>query len=196
MSTPERTKDFRDSISRPPLSLCPNESNRSGSLAGLRPRPAVGARSRPQRAGVLRRTCRAKPVLGHRWHLPVGIVDPGWAPVYISNLTEDVSGYIEAAGTALTYPWKHYLGGHLGRLGTRDDVTLHQQYMADISASVKTALDTLDPTPYFEKYGVTSGRASKATWTRSPTRLRHPSSRSTPASSRRPTCSPRAPPSG
>ena len=94
-------------------------------------------------------------------HLPdhdalmlIDIVNPGWAPVYISNLTEDVPGYIEAAGTALTYPWKHYIGGHLGRLGTRDDVTLHQQYMADISASVKTALDTLDPTPYFQKYGV------------------------------------------
>jgi glyoxylase-like metal-dependent hydrolase (beta-lactamase superfamily II) len=94
-------------------------------------------------------------------HLPdhdalmlIDIVNPGWAPVYISNLTEDVPGYIEAAGTALTYPWKHYIGGHLGRLGTRDDVTLHQQYMADISASVKTAIDTLDPTPYFQKYGV------------------------------------------
>jgi glyoxylase-like metal-dependent hydrolase (beta-lactamase superfamily II) len=93
-------------------------------------------------------------------HLPdhdtlmlVDIVNPGWAPVYIANLTEDVAGYNEAAATALTYPWKHYIGGHLGRLGTRDDVTLHQRYMADIAASVKTALDTLDPTPYFQKYG-------------------------------------------
>jgi glyoxylase-like metal-dependent hydrolase (beta-lactamase superfamily II) len=93
-------------------------------------------------------------------HLPdhdtlmlVDIVNPGWAPVYIANLTEDVAGYNEAAATALTYPWKHYIGGHLGRLGTRDDVTLHQRYMADIAASVKTAIDTLDPTPYFQKYG-------------------------------------------
>jgi glyoxylase-like metal-dependent hydrolase (beta-lactamase superfamily II) len=93
-------------------------------------------------------------------HLPdhdtlmlVDIVNPGWAPVYIANLTEDVAGYNEAAATAVTYPWKHYIGGHLGRLGTRDDVTLHQRYMADIAASVKTALDTLDPTPYFQKYG-------------------------------------------
>jgi glyoxylase-like metal-dependent hydrolase (beta-lactamase superfamily II) len=90
---------------------------------------------------------------GHDTLMLVDIVNPGWAPVYIANLTEDVAGYNEAAATAVTYPWKHYIGGHLGRLGTRDDVTLHQRYMADIAASVKTALDTLDPTPYFQKYG-------------------------------------------
>ena len=93
-------------------------------------------------------------------HLPdhdtlmlVDIVNPGWAPVYLSNLTEDIQGYIEAPETALSYPWKHFIGGHLGRLGTRDDVTLHQQYMADIAASVRTAIDTVDPTPFFVKYG-------------------------------------------
>jgi glyoxylase-like metal-dependent hydrolase (beta-lactamase superfamily II) len=93
-------------------------------------------------------------------HLPdhdtlmlVDIVNPGWAPVYLSNLTEDIPGYVEAPAHALAYPWKHYIGGHLGRLGTRDDVTLHQQYMADIDASVRTALNTVDPTPYFVKYG-------------------------------------------
>jgi glyoxylase-like metal-dependent hydrolase (beta-lactamase superfamily II) len=93
-------------------------------------------------------------------HLPdhdtlmlVDIVNPGWAPVYLSNLTEDIPGYIQAPATALSYPWKHYIGGHLGRLGTRDDVRLHQQYMADIAASVRTSLPTVDPTPYFQKYG-------------------------------------------
>jgi glyoxylase-like metal-dependent hydrolase (beta-lactamase superfamily II) len=93
-------------------------------------------------------------------HLPdhdtlmlVDIVNPGWAPVYQSNLTEDVQGYIEAPTTALTYPWKHFIGGHMGRLGSRGDIGVHQQYMADIAASSRTALDTVDPTPYFIKYG-------------------------------------------
>jgi hypothetical protein len=40
-----------------------------------------------------------------------------------------------------------------GRLGTREDIALHQQYMADIAASSREALDTVDPTPYFVKYG-------------------------------------------
>jgi glyoxylase-like metal-dependent hydrolase (beta-lactamase superfamily II) len=92
-------------------------------------------------------------------HLPdhdalmlVDIVNPGWAPVCQSNLTDDVPGYIEAPATALTYPWKHFIGGHMGRLGTRDDVATHRQYMADIADSSRRALDAVDPTPYFVKY--------------------------------------------
>src|SRR3981189_3869337 len=83
----------------------------------------------------------------------VDIVNPGGAPVYLSTLPEDIPGYVEAPATALAYPWKHFIGGHMGRLGTREDVTLHQQYMADIDASVRTAIDTVDPTPFFVKYG-------------------------------------------
>jgi glyoxylase-like metal-dependent hydrolase (beta-lactamase superfamily II) len=93
-------------------------------------------------------------------HLPdhdtlmlVDIVNPGWAPAFRSDLAEDVPGYIEAPATALSYPWKHFIGGHTGRLGTRDDIALHQQYMGDITASSRTALDTVDPTPYLVEYG-------------------------------------------
>jgi glyoxylase-like metal-dependent hydrolase (beta-lactamase superfamily II) len=93
-------------------------------------------------------------------HLPdhdalmlVDIVNPGWAPAYQSNLTEDIPGYVEASATALTYAWRHFIGGHMGRLGTRDDVALHKQYMADVSQASMTALDTVDPAPYFARYG-------------------------------------------
>jgi len=93
-------------------------------------------------------------------HLPdhdtlmlIDIVNPGWVPIYRSNLTEDIPGYIEAPANALAYSWKHFIGGHNGRLGTRDDVTLHQQYMADIAASSRNAIDTVDPTPYYQRYG-------------------------------------------
>ena len=56
--------------------------------------------------------------------------------------------------TALTYPWKTLISGHLGRLGTRDDVALHQQYMADLEASAITALATVGPRrPTSQKYG-------------------------------------------
>ena len=99
-------------------------------------------------------------------HLPdhdalmlVDIVNPGWAPVCQSNLTEDLPGYIEAPNTALTYPWKHFIGGHMGRLGTRDDIATHRQYMADIAASSRKALDTVDPAPYFVQYGANTWAA-------------------------------------
>ena len=93
-------------------------------------------------------------------HLPdhdalmlIDIVNPGWAPVFLANLTEDIPGYLEAPANALAYSWKHFIAGHLGRLGTREDIALHQQYMADIAESSRKALDTVDLTRYFVKYG-------------------------------------------
>ena len=83
----------------------------------------------------------------------VDIVNVGWVPVYVVNLSDDIPGYLAMPAVALTYPWKTLISGHLGRLGTRDDVELHQQYMADLEASAKTALATVDPTPYFQRYG-------------------------------------------
>jgi glyoxylase-like metal-dependent hydrolase (beta-lactamase superfamily II) len=101
-------------------------------------------------------------------HLPdhdtlimIDIVNAGWVPVYNVNLSEDIRGYVAAPATALTYPWKTLISGHLGRLGTRDDVVLHQQYMADLDASIRTALSTVDPTPYFARYGQNSWAAVK-----------------------------------
>jgi glyoxylase-like metal-dependent hydrolase (beta-lactamase superfamily II) len=101
-------------------------------------------------------------------HLPdhdtlmlIDIVNPGWAPVYVSNLTEDIPGYLEAPANALAYSWKHFIGGHVGRLGTRADVTLHQQYMADISESSRKAIDAVDPSRYYAHYGENKWAAVK-----------------------------------
>ena len=96
----------------------------------------------------------------------VDIALPGWAPFYGINLSEDVPGYTQAPATALSYPWKHLIAGHLGRLGTRDDVTVHQQYIADIEAGARRALGTVDPAPYFQKYGENLWAAVKG-WSRS-----------------------------
>jgi glyoxylase-like metal-dependent hydrolase (beta-lactamase superfamily II) len=89
----------------------------------------------------------------------VDIVNPGWAPVCQSSITGDVPGYIAAPGTALTYRWKHFIGGHMGRLGTRDDIALHRQYMTDIVDSSRKALDTVDPAPYSVKDGANTWSA-------------------------------------
>ncbi len=39
-----------------------------------------------------------------------------------------------APDIALSYPWTQLISGHLG-VATRDDVAVHQQYIADIEAS-------------------------------------------------------------
>ena len=38
-------------------------------------------------------------------------------------------------------------------MGTREDIELHQAYIADIVESAQGALSTVDPTPYWAKYG-------------------------------------------
>jgi glyoxylase-like metal-dependent hydrolase (beta-lactamase superfamily II) len=103
-------------------------------------------------------------------HLPdhdtlmfVDVILPGWAPFDTFNLNEDVPGSIKAPEIALSYPWKHFIGGHIGRLGTRDDVTVYQQYVADIVDSIEAVMSSnaIDPTPYFQKYGANMWAAYK-----------------------------------
>src|SRR6202023_1807704 len=52
----------------------------------------------------------------------IDIVNSGWVPVYNSNLTEDRVGYVAAPAHALSCSWTHLMAGHVGRIGTRDDV--------------------------------------------------------------------------
>jgi hypothetical protein len=49
----------------------------------------------------------------------------------------------------------------MGRLGTRDDMVVYQQYVADLVDGVKKALVAVDPTPFFTKYGNNSWAAVK-----------------------------------
>lgn len=83
----------------------------------------------------------------------IDIANSGWVPICNRNLGEDIPGYIDAPAMALTYPWKTCITGHLGRLGRRSDLELHQAYIADIVESARGALSTIDPTPYSMKYG-------------------------------------------
>jgi glyoxylase-like metal-dependent hydrolase (beta-lactamase superfamily II) len=83
----------------------------------------------------------------------IDIVNSGWVPIYNLNLSDDAPGYMAAPEIALTYSWTHYIGGHLGRLGSRDDVALHQQYIQDIVESSYAALGSVDPTKYYARYG-------------------------------------------
>jgi glyoxylase-like metal-dependent hydrolase (beta-lactamase superfamily II) len=92
----------------------------------------------------------------------VDIAVPGWVPFYSLNLGEDVPGYIDAATKALAYPWKHLIGGHMGRLGTREDLVQHQEYVADMVGNCRTALNSVDPTPYFQRFGDNNWAAVRA----------------------------------
>src|SRR5712664_1536464 len=85
-----------------------------------------------------------------------------FADRYTLNLSEDVPGYMVAPVTALDYPWTHFICGHLGRLATREDVAVHQKYIADIEASAREALATVDPVPFYMRYGQNAWAGVKA----------------------------------
>jgi hypothetical protein len=61
----------------------------------------------------------------------------------------------------MKYPWKHFVGGHMGRLGTRGDMAVYQQYVDDLLDGVQKSLAAIDPTPFFVKYGNNSWAAVK-----------------------------------
>jgi glyoxylase-like metal-dependent hydrolase (beta-lactamase superfamily II) len=84
----------------------------------------------------------------------IDVVNAGWVPIYNTNLSEDVIGYMGAPDIALSYPWTHFISGHVGRLATREDVAVHKQYIADIEASSRDALAEVNPVPYYVDAGV------------------------------------------
>jgi len=87
---------------------------------------------------------------------------PGWVPFNSFNLNADVPASLAAPAKALAYPWKHFIGGHMGRLGTRQDMVVYQEYLTDIVDGVKGALAAVDPTPFFTRYGNNTWAAVKA----------------------------------
>ena len=99
---------------------------------------------------------------GHDTLMFIDVVNAGWVPIYNVNLSEDVIGYIAAPAIALSYPWTHFICGHLGRLATRDDVATHQAYIADIEASAKQALTAVDPVPFYMAAGQNAWAGVKA----------------------------------
>jgi hypothetical protein len=73
--------------------------------------------------------------------------------VLFTRSVSGIPGWIAAHDVALGYAWQTLVGGHLGRLGTRADAELQKQYVADLQASAPATVATLDPTPFFQKYG-------------------------------------------
>jgi glyoxylase-like metal-dependent hydrolase (beta-lactamase superfamily II) len=99
---------------------------------------------------------------GHDTLMFIDVVNAGWVPIYNLNLSEDVPGYTAAPAAALAYPWTHFICGHLGRLATREDVGVHQAYIADIEASAKQALAAVDPVPFYVAAGQNAWAGVKA----------------------------------
>ncbi len=74
----------------------------------------------------------------------VDVVFPGWVPFKSLALAHDVPGIIAGHDMALEIPFETFVGGHLTRLGTRADVEIARQYVADVRTAAAEALATVD----------------------------------------------------
>ena len=82
----------------------------------------------------------------------VDVLFPGWVPFKSLAVSQDIPGWVKAHDIALDYPWTTLVGGHLGRLGVRNDGIVEKQYLADLEASTRAAIAAVDPSPFFAAY--------------------------------------------
>lgn len=75
----------------------------------------------------------------------VDIVWPGWAPFAELGYAQDIPGFIDYHDYALSFDFETFIGGHLGRPGTREDVEMAKAYMVDLRDNALDALRTVDP---------------------------------------------------
>jgi glyoxylase-like metal-dependent hydrolase (beta-lactamase superfamily II) len=74
----------------------------------------------------------------------VDVIFPGWAPFMNLALAEDIPGFIQTHDDVLAYDFEVFIGGHLGRYGSREDVEIQREYIMDIRANAAEALQTVD----------------------------------------------------
>jgi glyoxylase-like metal-dependent hydrolase (beta-lactamase superfamily II) len=70
----------------------------------------------------------------------VDVVFPGWVPYPYLAVTTDVAGYIRAHDIALNnYDFDTFIGGHLTKLGTRNDVIVQKEFISDLEKAAAKA---------------------------------------------------------
>jgi glyoxylase-like metal-dependent hydrolase (beta-lactamase superfamily II) len=80
----------------------------------------------------------------------VDVVFPGWVPFAYLAESQNIPGWLDAPTQALGYPFHTFVGGHLTRLGTRADVAVQQEYIADLRAEAANAIDTFNVGAVYE----------------------------------------------
>jgi glyoxylase-like metal-dependent hydrolase (beta-lactamase superfamily II) len=70
----------------------------------------------------------------------VDIVFPGWIPFPYLAIAKDTAGFINAHDIALNnYDFDTLVGGHLTRLGTRNDVIVQKEFVSDLEKAATQA---------------------------------------------------------
>lgn len=75
----------------------------------------------------------------------VDVVYPGWMPYKNLGIAEDVPGYIQSHHDALGYDFDTFIGGHVDRLGTRQDVETSLEFVNELKDTVTRITETTFP---------------------------------------------------
>lgn len=74
----------------------------------------------------------------------IDVIFPGWTPFKWLAVAEDVPAFIDSHDWVLDYDFETLISGHVGRLGTREDVEMQKAYILDMQANAAKALQTVD----------------------------------------------------
>jgi len=69
----------------------------------------------------------------------VDVIFPGWAPFPYLAVAKDVAGVIKTHDIVLKYDFDTLVGGHLTRLGTRNDVIVQKEFVSDLEKAAAKA---------------------------------------------------------
>ena len=83
----------------------------------------------------------------------VDVIFPGWVPFKDLAMAEDVPFFLNAHDKILEYDFETFIGGHLTRLGTSEDVKIQKEYFDDIQKNAGTANQQVDFMAIAQKVG-------------------------------------------
>ena len=70
----------------------------------------------------------------------VDVIFPGWVPFPYLAVSKDIAGYIKAHDIVLeNYEFDTFVGGHLTRLGTVEDVKIQKDFISDLQIAAAKA---------------------------------------------------------
>jgi glyoxylase-like metal-dependent hydrolase (beta-lactamase superfamily II) len=76
--------------------------------------------------------------------MKVDVFYPGWVPFKNIAVSEDLRGFIDAHDVALEYDFTDLVSGHVGRLGTREDVKIGKQFLLELRDACTQELEAVD----------------------------------------------------
>lgn len=90
---------------------------------------------------------------GQKVLMLIDVVFPGWVPFKDLAMAEDIPFFIYAHDKILEYDFETFIGGHLTRLGTPEDVRIQQEYFKDIQNNAAMANQQVDFMEIGQKVG-------------------------------------------